>query len=345
MVGISVIVPVYNAERYLARCIDSILTQTYNNFELILVDDGSTDCSGKICDKYAKADARIKVVHKENGGVSTARNAGIDIAKGEYITFIDSDDFVEREFFASAYKSVLSHNADEFISGIVMETIGDNDLVVRSDHYTAIKSRVYDARLLLEMLNIDYPLICICGPCCKLYRTDIIKNNSIRFDVLMSLGEDTLFNLQVLKHTDNIYFSKEIFYHYYRGNENSLFSIFRKDTYEIHTCVYDEMRQVMISKNCDHQAMIAFEEMYFDLLISGIHKYYLNWEMTTYDERKEQIRKVISNEFILKLPLSQVKGIKRKIILIFVKLHFNCIIGAMFGLYYRVIKWKKRREQ
>ena len=91
---ISVIVPVYNAEKYLSRCIDSILVQTFTCFELLLVDDGSTDCSGRICDEYAKRDTRIRVIHKENGGVSSARNLGLDNAKGEWICFCDSDDLL-----------------------------------------------------------------------------------------------------------------------------------------------------------------------------------------------------------------------------------------------------------
>lgn len=98
---ISVIVPVYNVEKYLPRCIDSIIDQTFKNFELLLIDDGSKDKSGEICDEYAKRDNRIKVFHKENGGVSSARNVGLDSAKGEWIIFCDSDD----EFYCNAFKS------------------------------------------------------------------------------------------------------------------------------------------------------------------------------------------------------------------------------------------------
>lgn len=344
MIGISAIVPVYNAEKYLTKCIDSILTQTYDNFELILIDDGSTDRSGEICDRYAETDERITVIHKENGGVSAARNTGIDIAKGEYITFIDSDDYIDTDFFSSAYKAVSSINADEYVSGIVMETVA-NGSIVCSDFYTIKETRLYNIKLLFERLNVDYPLICICGPCCKLYRNAIIRYNNIRFDIHMNLGEDTLFNLNFFKHTDNVYFAKDIFYHYYRGNLDSLFSVFRKDTYEVHTCVYDKMRQLMVSKNCNEQAMMNFEEMYYDLLISGIHKFYFNWNTTTREERRGQITKVCNNSFISSLPTLQVKGAKRKILLILIKLHSNCVIGAIFGFYYRVLKWKKIREQ
>ena len=101
---ISIIVPVYNSEKYLGACIDSILAQSYRDFELILVDDGSRDSSPRICDDYAQKDSRVKVIHKANGGVSAARNDGLDIAKGEYVTFIDSDDWVEGEYLETLSK-------------------------------------------------------------------------------------------------------------------------------------------------------------------------------------------------------------------------------------------------
>ena len=100
---ISIIVPVYNVEKYLPTCVDSILCQTFTNFELILVDDGSTDRSGIICDEYEKKDTRVKVIHKENGGLSSARNAGLYIAKGKYIGFVDSDDFIDKEMYIVLY--------------------------------------------------------------------------------------------------------------------------------------------------------------------------------------------------------------------------------------------------
>ena len=98
---ISVIVPVYNVETYLDECIKSLVKQTYSKFELILIDDGSTDSSGQLCDAWKETDDRIKVIHKENGGLSTARNAGLDVAKGDYICFIDSDDFVTDNYLLS----------------------------------------------------------------------------------------------------------------------------------------------------------------------------------------------------------------------------------------------------
>jgi glycosyltransferase involved in cell wall biosynthesis len=109
---LSIIVPVYNAEPYLRRCIDSILAQTFTDFELILVDDGSPDNCPAICDEYAEKDPRIVVIHKDNGGISDARNAGLDIAKGDYIGFVDSDDYIDAEMYEKMYNAAIMHDSD-----------------------------------------------------------------------------------------------------------------------------------------------------------------------------------------------------------------------------------------
>lgn len=113
---VSVIVPVYNVEEYLSRCVDSILTQTYRNLEVILVDDGAKDSSGSICDAYAREDSRVRVIHKENGGLSSARNAGIDIAKGDYLEFVDSDDWIEPDAVENLLQMALEHQV-ELVTG------------------------------------------------------------------------------------------------------------------------------------------------------------------------------------------------------------------------------------
>ena len=114
---ISIIVPIYNVEVYIRNCVDSILGQSYENIEIILVDDGSPDNCGDICDEYGSKDKRIKVIHKKNGGLSSARNAGIDIATGDYLGFIDSDDWIESDMYESLYTALTSHKADISVCG------------------------------------------------------------------------------------------------------------------------------------------------------------------------------------------------------------------------------------
>lgn len=123
---ISIIIPVYNVEKYIRRCMKSVLLQTYRDLEIILVDDGSTDMSGSICDEYAEGDIRIQVVHKVNGGLSSARNAGMRIATGEYIAFLDSDDFIHPLMYEIMLKTLLNNEADMVISGI--NTINEEDI-------------------------------------------------------------------------------------------------------------------------------------------------------------------------------------------------------------------------
>lgn len=115
---VSIIIPIYKVEQYLIDCIQSVCSQTYKNIEIILVDDGSPDNCGKICDDYAKMDKRISVIHKENGGLSDARNKGIDIARGDYITFVDSDDYVETTFIEDLYNAIEKTNSDISICNI-----------------------------------------------------------------------------------------------------------------------------------------------------------------------------------------------------------------------------------
>ena len=129
MPKVSIIVPVYNTEKYLARCIDSILAQTFTDFELILVNDGSKDNSGKICDEYAQKDSRIVVIHKENGGVSSARNKGIDVAQGEWISFVDSDDWISSDFLSS-----FTYDADLMICGIELFGTKHSQQIPDSQH-------------------------------------------------------------------------------------------------------------------------------------------------------------------------------------------------------------------
>lgn len=203
---ISVIVPVYNTEKYLDRCIQSILAQTYSDIELLLVDDGSTDSSGAMCDRYAEQDSRVRVFHKENGGASSARNMGLDNAKGEWITFCDSDDWV--------YESWLQNFA---------ENCNDVDLVcqgIAPEGYLAFKNNhtrfAFDYRgainegllLLYEYSVIGYTVI-------KCFKRSIVEKYSLRFNTLFNLREDEEFVLRYLSVAKTMVSVDKIGYYYY----------------------------------------------------------------------------------------------------------------------------------
>ncbi len=146
---ISVIVPIYNVEQYLPKCVDSILNQTYRNLEIILVDDGSTDASPKLCDEYAQKDPRVVVLHKENGGASSSRNAGLDMASGEYIAFVDSDDWLDSNMYTDMMEILLKHDADIVECGY--KYIKENGSVIVSRENTG-EIREYDNISALDAL-------------------------------------------------------------------------------------------------------------------------------------------------------------------------------------------------
>ena len=185
---ISVIVPVYNVEKYLPRCIDSILAQTFANFELLLIDDGSKDSSGEICDEYAKKDSRIRVFHKENGGVSSARNLGLDNAKGEWICFADSDDKVSDGY--------LKHMANA-INGEVMLII--SNYRKEKDSICAVR---FNNAILHDKDIVKYFIVnkvfALSAPYSKLYNYEVIKKHSLTFPVGIQMGEDAIFIMKYL---------------------------------------------------------------------------------------------------------------------------------------------------
>lgn len=188
---ISVIVPVYNAERWIKKCIFSILRQTYHNIEIILVDDGSKDKSLTICKNFAKTDTRIRIISKENGGVSSARNAGLLSAKGEYITFVDSDDFLASNAIGVMAKVIEQSKADFCVGQIIyLSPVGNV-------HQNRVKNRVCKRIDMSEFC--DFLDGMDTGPCGKLFKRSVIKQNNIMFDESVHMGEDTIFFYDYLR--------------------------------------------------------------------------------------------------------------------------------------------------
>ena len=181
---VSIIVPVYNTENFLHRCIDSILAQTYTDFELLLIDDGSKDASGRICDEYVAKDERIRVFHKENGGVSSARNLGLDHVQGEWITFVDADDYIEENFLKS-----FEGNLDADLVVGNMEEKGPRGNLLEN-----IPAGYYQS--LRKVLNGNLNKLAFQAPWGKLFRKNLV--DSIRFDERMTTGEDFYFMLVYL---------------------------------------------------------------------------------------------------------------------------------------------------
>lgn len=218
---ISIIVPVYNVEKYLPKCLDSIMNQTYKNLEIILVDDGSTDNSGIICDKYSEGDRRIKVIHKENGGLSDARNKGLDIAKGEYVGFVDSDDYIAEDMYEYLYAFILENNLD-----VAMCASCDvyEDKIIYPKNFESI---ILDKKeKIIENIFINPFGGAAVSVCSKLFKYDVIKN--IRFDFGKTY-EDVYFLLKWIANTNNFGRGDKVKYYYVQRGESITHQKFYND--------------------------------------------------------------------------------------------------------------------
>ena len=231
MVVFSVIVPVYNMEEYLDRCLNSILGQSYRDFELILVDDGSADNCPKICDSYAEQDARIKVIHKQNGGLVSARNTGIDAASGQYVLWVDADDWIEEETLQTIYSdAVLPHNPDAVIYGAqhVFDdgTAAELPCYAPSGFYERSKMESF---ILPNMIYYHEKRFCtgLFNPmaCNKMYKTSILRDCHCR-DEHIRMGEDAAFVYEALYNSNSLVVINTVFYNYYKGNESSISSTY-----------------------------------------------------------------------------------------------------------------------
>ena len=202
---ISIIVPVYNAEKYLDECVESIVNQTYKNIEIILVDDGSQDNSSALCNQWSKKDKRIKTIHKKNGGVSSARNIGISDSKGEWVSFVDADDWIEKDYIKEMIEKANAYNCEYVCCGFNrvysnrVEHINSNEKIIEHNSNTFLKS-------LLNVQN-SYGFVHM-----KLIKKSLI--DKIRFDENIKVGEDALFNVQLCKRMDKIVIYNKALYNY-----------------------------------------------------------------------------------------------------------------------------------
>lgn len=257
---VSVIVPVYNAEKYIAECIESILKQTYKNFELILVDDGSTDSSSTICKAFANQDSRIRYLYKENGGVSTARNIGISMANGTYAAFVDSDDFIKEDMLA-----VLMKNEADF-SMCGYELFDDTTNVI-SGSFSCPKLNGYIADLANRMKEYISPPFLL-GPCFKLFKLEIVKTHSLRFPPELSYGEDAVFVFEYLQHCLTVSVEQYIGYIYRKHGDLTLSSRFLPDKIDINKRI-----NVLIGRLMETHGIDDTEKVIADRLLDNFVSY------------------------------------------------------------------------
>ena len=269
MACISVIIPVYNAEKTIERCVSSICAQTYTDLEIILVDDGSRDRSGALCDTLADTDRRITVLHKENGGVSSARNSGMELAKGKYMQFVDSDDYIPKDYCEQLIKAQNKFESDTFVwSGV--DTISDNGMVAMQNvQYSAAQ---YDIVKRSDVLKLSAKFL-LNSPCNKLYCTNIVKNNHICMDEHISIAEDLLFNLKYMDAAGNcsIVIVNQAKYCYVRNGQDSLDYGYVKNYYNIHKKVLYILWKYSLLWKVPAEDISLYYKRYWDYMQSAFY--------------------------------------------------------------------------
>lgn len=262
---VSIIIPVYNVESYLEQCVTSLVNQTYQNIEIILVDDGSKDKSGFICEKLAEKDCRITVIHKENAGLGFARNTGLDLASGEYVTFIDSDDFVEKDLIQNLMEGLKKFSADTCVGGYRRVSASGKELYKEQyELRTYCGEQVYQ-EFFLRMLGSapdkhDSIKMSVWN---SLYSMDLIKKNNIRFfSERVMISEDVIFNSDYYKYAKCVSVINSVSY-CYRITEGSVTNKYKPDRTEMVCLLYEEMERRISGKFKTEEAIYRLQKQFF----------------------------------------------------------------------------------
>ncbi|WP_294130927.1 glycosyltransferase family 2 protein [uncultured Clostridium sp.] len=274
MIKVSVIIPVYNVEKDLSRCLKSVLNQTMRDIEVILINDGSSDNSLEVCRNFKKIDSRIIVVDKKNEGPSKARNIGIEIAKGKYITFVDSDDWIEKEMFENMYNNLEKEQCDICISNYY-RNYQNKEIKVNLDFNDEILTGVQIREKLIFPLigrkefGAETQILGFGAPWGKLFKKSFIKKNNIFFNNSLLIGEDTLFNIQALAKTNKVIIDNKHYYHYW-DNENSIMRRYKENCWDIYKSSILKIDEFLKNYNWQNIIEERFNIMKIEAIIRSI---------------------------------------------------------------------------
>ena len=343
---ISFIVPVYKVEgKYLRECIESLLAINYPGIEYIFVDDGSPDKSGQICEEYETIDKRVRVIHKKNEGVSVARNMGIDLAKGTYVTFVDADDWVESDKYELIIQHVIESKYDVYFHGQYIDYKNQNPIEIRPFVRDMDLSTTRDMLEVKKMVFVrDYGSLktnigagVICNAVDKFIKRSILIDNNIRFDPEMKMGEDALFNLQVFMKCRNAFYIDICVYHY-RMRASSANHSRNQIGFSNIPMFYNKARAMITMNHEDEILLISLYYRCFGLIFEQFEPSYISVKGVKLGLKIKLLSEELRNEpfssSIKTIKLSQVDIIE-KIKAIILKMHL--------GWAYLLIKDFKRR--
>lgn len=325
---ISVVVPVYNAECYLVNCIESLLNQKYSDFELLLIDDGSIDASGEICEKYAQKDIRIKVFHKKNGGVSSARNLGIQNAKYDFVCFVDSDDTVSVTYLSNL---MLENDADLVISGLAF----CSDRICEKSPSSFYSGDVKDIGRVIPELE---QLMLLNGPYHKRYKKKKLLENNILFDTRISHGEDTLFVLSYMQYVFSLKVCESCDYFYNQAVPTSITKLHAEpeEAFVFASEMY-RLRKEMCKRFgiIDKEYLKFVQSLYQEYLFVSIHALYYHRI-----EKSERIR-FLEKVYDTKGPIRY--GTNKKVENVLSTVLYKIGIPKLSDFLYRQVLWGNRK--
>ncbi|MCI6268717.1 MAG: glycosyltransferase [Clostridiales bacterium] len=334
MIKVSVVIPVYNVEEYLRRCVDSVLAQTLSDLEIILVDDGSPDQSPAICDEYAQADARIRVIHKTNGGLASARNAGMRIAQGEYLFFLDSDDWLEPDGLAKLCDVAGTYRVD-FVRYRAIRTGWpglEENAPCRVEEVRELSEGLYDeARMIREV----YPRLlatrqltmgAIVGACGSLYDRSFLTRNGLWFDESVLFSEDLIFSAKVVRAAKRFYFVDAPGVYHYFYNPKSISKSFRAGR-------WDSCKQIIAlceaafaqDPGYDFSDQLLYLRWFCIMLALGERRH-----LSSLTDKKRYCKTILSDAVAAKTPLGLGRvdvSWKQKLMMVMVKLKWAGMIA------------------
>lgn len=328
---ISIIVPVYNVEKYLNQCINSLINQTYQNIEIILVNDGSKDSSGKICDEWSLRDKRIKVIHKKNEGLGLARNTGLEYVTGKYITFIDSDDYADSDLIERLYNSLIQQDGDTCIGGFKrVDDLGN-----------VLYKELYSYKVYMNEECINNLLVKMLGSCPEksdsirmsvwnvLYSAKIIKDNKLKFpSERLYISEDLIFDLDYYKYSKKCVVIDSNAYNY-RFNIASLTQTYRKDYFEKYEFLYNEVYKKITKDKLPNECIIRLQKQFFVNLREVVRQESVNNKNSSIKVRINNIKKIINSDtvkdVISKYPIKRLP-FKQRIFIYFIKYKLSYVL-------------------
>lgn len=344
IIKVSVIVPIYNAEKYLSRCIESIQMQKLKEIEIILINDGSTDNSLEICKKYAKDDNRIKIIDKSNEGVSTARNIGIETAIGEYIGFVDSDDWIQYDMYSSMYETVSKTQSYICMCNYYSEQ-SDNIIPISLNlgSKQLNKNEIVNC-LILNMIgpkNLNNNSSTIMGSVWRLIiNRKFILQNQLRFPLNIPIMEDLLFCINALLKCNHVAIDNG-FYYYYCNNPTSAIRSHNKEIINIHKMVYDELEQIIKKEGIFTVAELQMNIRYLDLCINSIGFEICGSNNKAMKQKISAINEICGDDKlrqILKNINTKGYSFKKKILLFFIKHKFSLFLYIYYSLVRKLLE-------